>query len=400
MNIAEQGFTDDLHGSYRRLREQAPACPVHAGAGQEVWLITRYDEVRSLIADSRLSSQGEDEEEDGGLGLFFTPISAGMETADPPKHERLRGSIRTHFGARAVASWRPVAEEVAARLAARIVPAGKAELVEAFARPMAHEVICRFLGLSPEEVARHEGKAPTLGVAWLERLGPYLIRAARQAKVRPAEDARVLDVLVQRQQEGVISEGEALTNLVLFLSGRILVQGLIGNGMLALLEDPDQLRLLTTRPELLPSAVEELLRHAAPNEQQLGRIATEDVDVGGVTIPKGAVVSLAIAAANRDPRRFLDPEHLDITRSGTPHVAFGHGRHFCLGAHLSRVIAQVAIETLVRELPDLSLARRPQWLPRELPAQTVLHMVRELPVTFTAAGTHGETGPAPTTSPT
>ncbi|WP_219518797.1 cytochrome P450 [Nonomuraea ceibae] len=108
MNIAEQEFADDLHGSYRRLREQAPTCPVQVGAGREVWLITRY-EVRSLIADNRLSSQVGDEDEDGGQGLIFSPISAGMETADPPKHERLRRSIRQLFGIRAVDSggqWR------------------------------------------------------------------------------------------------------------------------------------------------------------------------------------------------------------------------------------------------------------------------------------------------------
>lgn len=187
-------------------------------------------------------------------------------------------------------------------------------------------------------------------------------------------------LIVSSDDHDQLSERELLGTIKLLLVAGQNTVNLIGNGVLALLQHPDQLALLSERPNLLPSAVEELMRYDGPIERATPRFTVEDVEIAGVTIPAGSAVSVVIAAADHDPEHFPNPERLDITRTNNPHLAFGNGIHFCLGAPLARVEGQVAIGTLVRRFPAMKLAGRPEelrWLGR---GANIIRGLETLPV--------------------
>ncbi len=296
-----------------------------------------------------------------------------MLDRDPPDHTRLRGLVNKAFTPRVVEMLRPRIQQIVDGLLDAADGAGAMDLIEDFAYPIPVIVICEMLGVPVEDRERFKkwglDIARGLDAIWLppdsevtqrsmasrRALSDYFRALIAERRTAPRND--LLSALIAAEEAGdKLSEEELLATCILLLvAGHETTVNLIGNGTLALLRHPDQLRLLRENPGLIGSAVEELLRFDGP-VQRTARIPSEDVTIRGCTIAKGEMVMPFIGAADRDPAQFPDPDRLDIARGDNRHIAFGWGIHFCLGAPLARVEGQIAINTLVQRLPKLSLA--------------------------------------------
>lgn len=386
-------FVADPFPFYRELR--GPVRRVVTARGIEAWLVSRYEDGLAALSDPRMSSDFRDATDRRMLDrLPATEQDAfvrSMIRVGPPEHTRLRRLVSRAFTARRVAALRPRVQEITDRLLDAVTPAGRADLVADLALPLPVIVIGELLGVPPEDRDRfhrwtdtmlaHRPGEPDLDAvraAW-RHLRAYLQDLLDAKRRRPADD--LLGALIA---DGSLTEDELVTMASLLLvAGYITTVNLIGTGVATLLARPDQLKLLRDDPSLLPGAVEEFLRFDGPINPGVIRFPTEDMEIGGVTIPRGDTVLVATAIADRDPERFADPDRLDITRTENAHLAFGHGAHYCLGAPLARLEGEIAIGTVLRRLPGLALA-----VPREELRWQVasLRGVRELPVTFTPGG--------------
>ncbi len=386
-------FNTNPHPTYAVLRDHSPVQRVTLPSGLPVWLITRYEDVRAMLADPRLSK---DVQRLPSHGQYLAAtadvrdvISRHMLNADPPDHTRLRKLVNKAFTPRRVEELRPRVQQITDELLDRMAPLDRADLIEEFAFPMPVTVICELLGVPVEDRDEFRVWSNTIieGLGAGERFATAAeamyeyLRDLVEAKRRSPGDDMLSDLVAVREEGDRLSEGE-LTSMafLLLVAGHETTVNLIGNGVYLLLTHPDQLALLRSDPGLLPRAVEEFLRYEGPVETSTLRFTTEPVEVGGVTIPAGEVVLVALASANRDPRRFADADRLDITRADSQHLAFGHGIHFCLGAPLARLEGQVAIGELLARFPDLALAVPPEelaWRPG-----TLIRGLRELPVTY------------------
>jgi cytochrome P450 len=355
----------DLDPTYAELRERAPA-RIRMPYGDDAWLVTRYEDVRTVLADPRFSlaaSMGRDQPR-------MRPVArtgAGLFSTEPPEHTRLRSLVARRFSARRVEPLRARAGELADELIDGMVAAGRpADLVEDFTIPMPTTIICEVLGIpakdhrmlwhwaetvlsaiTPQEVLATEGRA------FME----YMVGVLELRGREPGDD--LLTTLVRAcREECLISEEELLSIACdLLIAGFVSTTNQIGNFFHQLLVHPAELTRLRERPELIPKAVEELMRYVPLlTGFNLARYATADVELGGITIRAGEAVMIATAAANRDPEVFQEAERLVMDRDANPHIGFGHGVHYCLGAHLARLELQVAIERVLHRLPGLRLA--------------------------------------------
>jgi cytochrome P450 len=358
-------YFQDPHAVHRRLREQGPVVPVVLPDGLRAWLVTGYDEVRAALADPRLYKdrrrKGWEEDSAPERVLF-----RHMLNSDPPDHERLRRLVSKAFTARRVERLRPRIAEITESLLSALAGRTEADLLAEFAFPLPITVICELLGLPAAD--RDEFRSWSAGVvsgtdsrlagiqaaaaAWTGYVSGLL--AARRAA--PADD--LLSALVQaRDGDDQLTDPELLaTVFLLLLAGHETTVNLIASGVLALLLDPAQLARLAADRSLLPAAIEELLRYTSPVNLATLRFAAEPVRIGDTEIPARAVVLLALSAANRDESRFSVPDGLDLGRDAGGHVAFGHGIHYCLGAQLARVEAEIALGALLDRYPGMTLA--------------------------------------------
>jgi len=318
-----------------------------------------------------------------------------MLDRDPPDHTRLRGLVSKAFTPKALESLRPRIQQIVDGLLDQIERRGEMDLIEEFAYPLPVIVICEMLGVPVKDHERfkHWGLDIARGldaimlppdsevgkrsVSGRRALAEYFRALIAERRAAPRDD--MLSALIAAEEAGdKLSEEELLASCILLLvAGHETTVNLIGNGTLALLKHPEQLRRLRENPGLIGSAVEELLRYDGP-VQRTARIPSEDLVIGGKTIPKGEMVMPFLGAANRDPAQFPDPDRLDITRTDNRHIAFGMGIHFCLGAPLARMEGQIAISTLLRRLPKLALASQ---LPEHRQSLTLRGLV-SLPVGF------------------
>jgi cytochrome P450 len=299
------------------------------------------------------------------------------------------------FTPRVVEGLRPHIQEIVDGLLARVEGAGSMDLIEEFAYPLPVIVICEMLGVPVEDHERFKGwsldiargldaimlppesEVARRSVTSRRALADYFRALIAKRRASPRRD--LLSALIAAEEAGdKLSEDELLSTCVLLLiAGHETTVNLIGNGTLALLRNPGELQRLRENPGLIASAVEELLRYDGP-VQRTARTPTEDVTLGGRTIPKGEIVMPFIGAADRDPAQFPDPDRLDLTRSDNRHIAFGWGIHFCLGAPLARVEGQIAINTLIKRFPNLAVAvEQPQYR-----QSLTLRGLTTLPVTF------------------
>src|SRR2546430_16784831 len=378
-------FVEDPYPFYARLRAEDPVHQSPLG----LWVLTRYDDVARVLRDPRFGRKGFDRLVDA---LFGTePGRPGLATSmlfrDPPDHTRLRTLVSKAFTPRVIEGLRPHIQQIVAGLLARVQDEGAMDLTAALAFPLPVIVISEMLGVPAADgdrfrqwsldVARSlDAIALPVGPEVIERgnaarhaLADYFRGLIAERRRRPQPD--LLTGLIAAEEQGdTLSQAELLATCVLLLvAGHETTVNLIGNGMLALLRHPAELRTLSREPALLPSAVEELLRWDSP-VQRTGRITATDVELGGTLIPKGALVSAVLGAANRDPAHFPEPDRLDLARPDNRHLAFGWGIHFCLGAPLARVEAQIAIGALARRLPAPALATdRAAWRERAAPGR-------------------------------
>ncbi|MFJ9641571.1 cytochrome P450 [Streptomyces sp. NPDC101206] len=393
---ADPAFVADPFPLYRQLREEGPVRRAVIAGGLEAWLVTRYEDGLAALSDSRLSSDVRDAADQRLLQQLpeteRDSMLSNMLRSDPPDHTRLRRLVSKAFTARRVAAMEPRIQALTDRLLDAVVPAGRADLVADFALPLPVAVISELLGVPVDD--RHDfqhwtdrmltrGAEPVdpalVNEAWQHMRG-YVTGLIRDARAHPGDDL-LSGLIAARDEEQQLTEDELIAMVFLLLAaGYITTVNLIGGGIATLLAHPDQLELLRSDPELLPSAVEEFLRYDGPVSPGIARFAREDVEIAGVAIPRGATVLIASAIADRDPGRFADPDRLDITRQDNAHLAFGHGVHYCLGAPLARLEGRIAIGTALRRLPGLALAVPPQeihWRPGGLRGPM------SLPVTFT-----------------
>lgn len=418
-NPFEPGYQDDPYAQYARLREYEPVH--HTAIGP--WLLTDYSESERLLRDPSLSIEFDSSDtarsaKDGGgqvadgnseNGESPAPLSYSypqivkqlglrervlvLHSIDPPEHTRLSRLIGKVFNPTRLEQLQPRAEAIVDDLLADAVAGGTMDVIHELAFPLPVQVISEMLGIPEEDCAQLSEWSHRLGATLDPVLPPeevaaaaaatvamveYMTEAIAQRRAEPRDD--LLTALTQVRDDGeALSDDEILDNAIfLYAAGHETTVNLIGNGLLALLRNPEQFERLRANPELTPNAVEECLRYDSP-VQFTRRITTADVELGGRLVPAGAIVLVCLGAANRDPG-FWGPtaDRLDIERHGARrHLSFGHGVHRCLGAALGRVEAQAALATLVRRFPNLTLAGEPQRNNR-----IVLRGVDTLPVSL------------------
>jgi cytochrome P450 len=390
-------FIRDPYPSYERLRNTDPMHVTAFGA----FLASRHAEASLVLRDKRFGKDYvERSKRRYGSQIMEQPIfrsmSQWMLQQDPPDHTRLRGLVVKAFTARRVEDMRPRIQEVVDQTLDAIVGRGHMDLIEDFAFRLPVTIICDMLGI-PEDHREIFYRGSRDGGRILEPvpMSPAEIEQGNAANAMaqmyfqqlfelrrktPGDD--LTTQLVQAEEDGSKLSNEELTAniILLFGAGHETTVNLIGNGLLALHRNPDQLALLKANPALISGAIEEFLRYDS-SVQMTGRVALEDIDdLGGKKIPKGESVLCLLGSANRDPAVYPDrPERLDITRRNVRPLSFGGGIHFCLGAQLARIEAEVAISTLLRRLPGLRLdaAENPQWRPT-----FVLRGLKSLPASW------------------
>ena len=387
----------DPYPIYHQLREQDP---VHWSEVWGCWVLTRYADVIAVLRDYRRFTNV------GRIASFLDQLPAdvraqiqplydnftvGMPNTDPPEHTRVRGLVNKAFSARVVEGMRPRVQQIVDDLLDQAEGGGGMEVIGSFAYPLPAIVIAETLGVPAEDrdrfkewsddiVAFHGTGRPhsetiMKSTAALLETKAWLLRLIEARRKQPEDD--LISALVAAEERGdMLSETELVaTCITLLTAGHETTTGLVGNGLLALLRHPDQLRKLRENPALIGTAVEEFLRFDT-SFLRAWRLTAEDVEIGGKQIPKGQTLSLMLGAANRDPAQFEDPDRLDITRDPNLHTSFGWGIHFCAGAPLARREAEIAFTTLLHRFPHLKLDEEGvEWQ-----QNNTFHNLKSLPV--------------------
>jgi cytochrome P450 len=372
-------FRSAPYAAYARLREESP---VRWFEPSRQYLVSRHEDVNALLRDRRLgrsylhvatheqmgrSAPPPDQEP------FWTLNNNGMLDREPPDHTRLRRLVSQAFTPRRVEALRPVVQRLAEELVDAFVAEGGGDLIERVAEPLPVTVIAELLGIP--EADRHALRPWSAAICGMYELNPS--PAAAEAAVRASEEfSQYLRDLARRRRadprddlvsalaavEG-LSEDELIGTCVLLLNaGHEATVNVTGNGWRALLLNPDQHALLRANPHLIGTAVEELMRFDTPL-QMFERWVLEDIEVHGVAIPRGSEVALLFGSANRDPAAFADPDRLDVTRRDNPHISFGAGIHYCLGAPLARIELAASFGALLARAPGLRLVEEPVYKP-------------------------------------
>ncbi len=343
------------------------------------FIITGYDQAVSVLRDHRFSVDPKNavvlDNPNGGLPASQRGLDHVMLFVDPPDHTRLRALVSKAFTPRMVESIKPRINAIFDDLLAAVEDKDDFDLIAEVAYPFPVSVISELLGIPLSERDTFRGWAHDIGplldpLVPLDDIGPvanaglglyqYFDTLISERRAHPGSD--LISELIHAEEEGAKLTPEELlaTSILLLIAGHETTLNLLGNGMLALLRNPGQLDRLRSDPTLIKSAVEELLRHDGP-ATLTARIALEPVELGDKVIEKGRTALVMIAAANRDPAVFDDPDGLDISRHPNKHLAFSAGPHFCLGATLARAEGQIAIGRLIERFPRLALADEPVW---------------------------------------
>lgn len=380
----------EINPQYALLREREPLSRVRLPYGEDAWMVVRHEDVRTVFGDARFSRAVAETRDEPRVGP--DRVGRSLLNMDPPEHSRLRGLVSKAFTARRIEQLRPRARQIAEDLLDEMEKAGPpAELIESFAVPLPITVICELLGVPVADRVQFRSWAEAIltttalsreqRAADITRLGGYMAGQIQQRRRTPTDD--LLGALVlARDEHDRLSEQELVELSVgLLAAGYETTANQIGNCVYVLLTHPDELALLRARPQLLPNAVEELMRFIPLTAAaSMARYATVDVPLSGGVVPAGDPVVVSRSAANRDPQVFPDPDRLDLTRSPNPHVGFGFGTHFCLGAPLARMELQVALDALLTRFPGLRFATDPD----ELPWKTAMALrgLRSFPVAW------------------
>ncbi len=401
LNSAE--FLANPYPVYDQLRTNDP---IFWSAQNGYWLLTRYADIASLIQNTNLSSNRigahasrMPEQAKAHFTPFFAAVSSWMLMIDPPDHTRLRGIVNKAFTPRVVENMRSLIQQLADEMLARVKGQKRMEVMADLANPLPAMVIAAMLGVpgsdQPQFKAWSDDISMALGgldsasskeelFALYEialksylALSSYFKEKVAELRLNPKEN--LLSALIQAEEMGDrLTESELFANCVLLMiAGHETTTNLIGNGVLALLRNPGQQQMLRDNPDLIVSAVEEMLRYDSP-VQKMARIALTDLQIADLEIKKGQLICFGFAAANRDPEQFASPQQLDITRQPNRHFAFGHGLHYCVGAALARLEGQIVVNQILRSLPKLQLEHESLEWHRNF----TLRGLKSLPVVF------------------
>jgi pimeloyl-[acyl-carrier protein] synthase len=393
-HLLDPGVLANPYPLYHRLRSEAP---VHWDPYLHAWVVTRYRDVVTVLTHFSAGRTPTPEQLASMDMAQLSPIAAVMVRQmlflDPPEHSRVRAIAAHAFTPRRVEVLRGHIGEIVERLLDRVAPAGRMDVLADLGAPLPAIVTTEMLGVPSEDwqqlKAWSQDFAEMLGnfqhnpgriarvLRSVEEMTAYFRAAIERQTETPGEG--LVHTLATAEVDGDrLSLDEVVANVIVTMVGGLeTTTNLIGNGLLSLLRNPDQMELLQSEPELVPSAVEELLRYESPS-QHTARLAPDDVELGGQPIRRRQAVIAVMGAANRDPERFRDPDRLDLDRQDNRHVAFGWGGHFCFGAPLARIEGQIAFEALLRRFPDLHL--EPVGL--EWRENLGLRGLKALPVTF------------------
>jgi cytochrome P450 PksS len=398
VDISSPVFKANPYPYFARLRAEAPVHRIILGDKRPAWLVTRYDDVTTVLTDDRFikdkrrALSREQAAAAPWIPGIFKPLEFNMLDLDPPDHTRLRALVHKAFSPRLVDNMRERVQRLTEELLDAVQDQGRMDLIRDYALPLPSTIIAEMLGVPTRDRHKFHRWSSTIVSTVPSRWGlltaipslwaylRYIRRLVQTRRAAPQDD--LVSALVEAREVGdKLTEDELLAMVsLLLIAGHETTVNLIGNGMLALMEHPEAIDQLRNDPALIKPAVEELLRYDGPLETATERYAREDLTMAGVTIPRGEIVFAVLASANRDERQFERPDELILTREPNRHLAFGLGVHYCLGAPLARLEGQIAINTLLRRLPELRLTR-PRSDLRRRPG-LVLHGLEALPVAF------------------
>ncbi len=399
VNIVSPQFKANPFPFLAGLRTSQPVYRTTLPDKTPVWLITRYDDVTALLKDERFvknrrtAMTPEQLRKMPRVPPMFRPLERNMLDLDPPDHARLRALVHKAFTPSLIGQMRDRIQTLADELLDSVAHKGEMDLVNDYALPLPMTIITEILGVpSSDRNKFHKWSQAVVSLTSPKvtlRVIPsvwmfirYLRRFFKERRCDPGDD--LASALIQAEEAGdKLSEDELLAMVFLLLiAGHETTVNLIGTGMLALLEHPDQMEKLRRNPEMIKTAVEELLRFSSPVFMSTERYAREDSNIQGVNIPRGGMTLGVIGSANRDETVFENADALDITREPNKHLSFGQGIHFCVGAPLARLEAQIAINTLLQRMPDLHLRVATDslcWRP-----SMILRGLERLPTSFGA----------------
>ena len=382
LDLVSPRFKANPYPTYARLRRDAPVVQTRLPDGREAWLVSRYEDVDRVLKDARFAKDRRRVTSPPRMPFerMLEPLTRSLQfnmlDLDPPDHTRLRGLVHKAFTPRLIERLRGRIQALADQLLDQPAQRGELDLVRDYALPIPAIVIADLLGVPASDRHRfHRWSSKLVSVSAASDLltaVPYILlfmryvkRLVAKRRIEPRED--LITALVQAEEAGDHLTADELVSMIflLLVAGHETTVNLIATGTLALLERPHDLERLRGEPSLLErgTAVEELLRFTSPVQVATERYAVEPVQVSGTSVPYGAMVLAVLGSANHDEGRFVDPETLDLARSPNPHVAFGQGPHYCLGAPLARLEGQIAFETLLRRFSDLQLAVPVESLP-------------------------------------
>lgn len=378
-------FTQNPYPVYEKLRETDPVFKVMFPHGEFGWILTRYEDAVEVLKDQRFSKDVAKRYGPENQTVFVN----NMLFSDPPEHRRLRGLVQKAFTPKLVADMRNHIQDIADDLLNKIGSRDKMNLIDEYAFPLPIIVISEILGVPVEDQDKFRVWSNSIIDASSSDHAEMFEQHAKEfteyltdwfAKVRknPGKDS-ISQLVIAEESGQQLTENELLGVVsLLIIAGHETTVNLIGNGVLALLEHPEQRDLLIQKPELIHNAVEEMLRYNGPVEFSTSRWALEDVEFRGQNIAKGELVIVALDSANRDTEKFKDADIFDITREKSQHLAFGKGIHLCLGAPLARLEGEIAISTLLARYPEIQLqtdVTELEWRPG-----MIVRGLKELPV--------------------
>ncbi|MER7015276.1 cytochrome P450 [Saccharopolyspora sp. NPDC000359] len=364
-------FLQDPHSVYSRLRKECPVQRVVLPAGLQAWVVTRYDDVRSALANPGLRKDFRRYPDlfarntmRNRPGFVHPALVAHMLNTDPPDHARLRKLVTKAFTLRRIQEMRPRIEQIATELLDAMDGQREVDLVESFAFPLPITVICEMIGMPARDlddfrdwcVTLISGGEPEEVQRAADDTKEYLLDLIAKKREEPVAD--LFGALVHARDDGdQLTETELVSMVFLLLvAGHETTVSLIASGVLALLKDQELFAALRADRSLIPGAIEEFLRYDGPLNMATFRYTNEPTEIGGVVIPADEFVMLALTSANRDEDQFPDPDQVDITRDTSGHLAFGHGIHYCLGAPLARLEVEIAFNRLFDRFDHIQLA--------------------------------------------
>jgi cytochrome P450 len=393
IDFLNEKFIRNPFPTYNEIRKKDPIFRFLMPTGQYAWIITKHKDATEILSDSRFITNFEQSHVDKQpIPPHREIISRNLLNVNPSDHRRLRRLVQKAFTPRMVENLRGRIDEISNELLDKVRNKGEMKLIEDFAFPLPIIVICEMLGVPIKDQDKFHKWSSILmeGVNnpdFSKKSDKVLIEFVDYLKELIAQKRNNLQKDLISDLISVEDEGDVLTQhelyaliFVLIIAGHETTVNLIGNGILALLEYPEQKEKLQHQPELIHSAIEEILRYDGPVEVSNVRWATEDIEFKGKHIKKGEMILISFSSANRDSQQFPNPDQLDITREANNHIAFGKGVHYCVGAPLARLEGEIAIGTLMRRMPNLRL--NTDFNSLEWRSGMIIRGLKEIPLLF------------------